>query len=118
LCCFGGGFGGFVQLRWEDFEIDGPGPGVEEWRRYHHVRHSYKALFVTVALAGVLVALVSAVLLGNVEPREISEQAVRFSGPVFLFVFMSFVLSPKYTSLMQGNVVRILWNRLEHPTHP
>ncbi|KAF8476428.1 hypothetical protein DFH94DRAFT_683823 [Russula ochroleuca] len=58
-----------------DFEIDGPGPGVEEWRRYHHVRHSYKALFVTVALAGVLVALVSAVLLGNVEPREISEQA-------------------------------------------
>lgn len=54
------------RICWEDYEINGP--GVEEWRR-RHAQRSYKALLVTVALVGVLVALVSAVLLGGVEPR-------------------------------------------------
>jgi hypothetical protein len=56
------------RLRWEDYEIDGP--GVEEWRR-HHAQRSYKAPLVTISLVGVLVALVSAVLLGGLELREI-----------------------------------------------
>ena len=63
------------RLRWEDYEVDGP--GVKEWRRRHALR-SFRTRLVTVALAGVFVALASAVLLGVVEPREILEQAVRF----------------------------------------
>ncbi|KAH9989290.1 FAD/NAD-P-binding domain-containing protein [Russula vinacea] len=73
------------RVRWEDYEIDGPGPGVKEWRRRQAGR-SYRALFVEVALVGALVALVYAVLLWGVEPREILEQV--------------------------GNAVKILWNRL------
>lgn len=71
------------RLRWEDYEIDGP--GVKEWRR-RHARRSSKARFVMLALAGVFVALVSAVLLGGVELKEVPEQAVRFSGPIFVNV--------------------------------
>ena len=73
------------RVRWEDYEIDGPGPGVKEWRRRQAGR-SYRALFVKVALAGALVALVYAVLLWGVEPREILEQVVRFSGPISVCV--------------------------------
>jgi hypothetical protein len=79
------------RVRWEDYEIDGPGPGVKEWRR-RHARRSYRVLFVKVALVGALVALVYAVLLGGVEPREILEQVVRFFWSHFPFVSMSFVL--------------------------
>ena len=38
------------------------------------------------ALAGLFVALVFAVLLGAVDPKEVLEQAVRFSGPIFVNV--------------------------------
>jgi hypothetical protein len=70
------------RIRWEDYEIEGP--GAEEWRRRHrHARWSHKSLLVTVAL----VALVFAALLEVVlEPREILEQAVRFFLPYFLLV--------------------------------
>ena len=71
------------KLRWEDYEIDGP--GVKEWRRRHALRSSW-AQFVMLALAGLFVALVSAVLLGAVDPKEVLEQAVRFSGPIFVNV--------------------------------
>jgi hypothetical protein len=71
------------RIRWEDYEIKGP--GAVEWRR-RHAQWSYKSLLVTVSLAGLLVAPVSAVLLGGVEPREILEQAVRFSRPIFACV--------------------------------
>jgi hypothetical protein len=59
------------RIRWEDYEIGGP--GVEEWRR-RYARRSYEALLVRVAQVGVLVALVVAVLLGGVEPREVLGQ--------------------------------------------
>jgi hypothetical protein len=64
------------RIRWEDYEIEGP--GAEEWRR-RHAQWSHKSLFVTAALVGLLVALV---LLELIEPREILEQAVRFSFPI------------------------------------
>jgi hypothetical protein len=65
------------RVRWEDYEIEGPGAG--EWRRRHrHARWSYKSLLVTVALP-VLIALVFTVFsLEVVEPRENLEEAVRF----------------------------------------
>jgi hypothetical protein len=71
------------RIRWEDYEIKGP--GAAEWRR-RHAQWSYKSLLVTVSPAGLLAAPVFAVLLGGVEPREILEQAVRFSRPIFACV--------------------------------
>lgn len=64
------------RIRWDDYEIDGP--GVDEWRR-RHAPWSAKSMLVTVTLVGLLVTLVCSVLLGAIEPREILEQAVRFS---------------------------------------
>ena len=69
------------RIRWEDYEIKGP--GAEEWRRRHcRARWSYKSLIVTVALVGLLVALVFAVLLEDVEPRGFGTD-----GTVFLSCF-------------------------------
>ena len=71
------------RIRWEDYEIKGP--GVEEWRR-RHAQWSYSSLIATVSLVGPLVALVFAVLLGFVEPREILEQGVRITYTIFACV--------------------------------
>ena len=70
------------RIRWEDYEIKGP--GVEEWRR-RHARWSYSSLLATVSLVGLLVAFMFAILLGVVEPREILKQVVR-SYPIFACV--------------------------------
>jgi hypothetical protein len=52
------------KLRWEDYEIEGP--GAEEWRR-RHARWSRKRLVAIITLACVFGALLSAVLRWNVE---------------------------------------------------
>ncbi|KAF8495884.1 FAD/NAD-P-binding domain-containing protein [Russula emetica] len=94
------------RICWEDYEIKGP--GAEEWRRRRHTQCSYKSLLVTVALVGLIVALVFAVLLGVVEPREFLEEAVTF--------FLSYVevvrAESRHARLMQRNAAKTLWNRL------
>ncbi len=70
------------RIRWEDYEIEGP--GAEEWRRRHHRRaQSHKSLLVTVALIAPVFAVLLEVVL---ELREVLEQAVRFFLSYFLLV--------------------------------
>ena len=96
------------RVRWEDYEIEGP--GAEEWHRRHAPQWSYKSLLVMVALVGLLVALVFAVIFEVVEPRSVLDEAVRFFSVVFLLVF---VLSHGMRArLMQIKAVKTLWNRL------
>jgi hypothetical protein len=96
------------RIRWEDYEIKGP--GVEEWRR-RHAQRSYKLLLVTVAVVGLLAALVFAVLLEVVEPREILEQVVRFSCPIFSCVEVARADS-RHARPMQRKAAKTFWNRL------
>ena len=99
------------RVRWEDYEIKGP--GVEEWCR-GHAQWPYKPLLVTVALVGLLVALVFAVLLEVVELSEILEQAVRFSYPIFASVEVVRAES-RNARLIQIKAAKTLWNRfVEH----
>lgn len=90
------------RIRWDDYEIDGP--GVDEWRR-RQSRWSRKSMLVP----GLLVTLAFAVLLGAVKPSEILEQAVRF---FFLVALRVVCAESRYTRLMQGKAAKTLWNWL------
>jgi hypothetical protein len=95
------------RIRWEDYEIKGR--GAEEWHRRHARQWSYKSLLVMVALVGLLVALVFAVLFEVVEPREILEQAVRF----FVFNFAVLVFRAELRHACSFNAGTSCQNALE-----
>jgi hypothetical protein len=66
------------KVRWEDYEIEGP--GAEQWRR-RHLRWSRKALLATAFLACALGALACVMFLGGVGLGEIAKQMVRVRSP-------------------------------------
>jgi hypothetical protein len=96
------------KVCWEDYEIKGS--RAAEWRR-RHAQWSHKSLLLTVALVGLLVALVFVVLLEVVEPREILEHAVRFSCPDYVSVEVV-CAELRHARLMQIKAAKALWNGL------